>query len=415
MHPKRPPHVDGLTRRELLRVSAAGALVAVVGGCEEKPAAKPAPAPASAAPTPPPPPAQAARSLVVYCSADSDVAKPIFEAFTKETGIAVNPVFDTEATKTTGLTNRLLQEKDRPRADLFWSSEPFGTIRLARAAVLDDSTSGVAERDMQPNGGWPALLRDQRWLAPGPNTEAKAKGPRWYGFGSRARVIVYNTKLVPKEEAPTAYAFMTLDSLDGRVGMAKPQFGTTRGHMAMLVDAWGRGPFGEWLRDLKRVNLRLYDGNSAVVRAVANGEIHMGFTDSDDVFAGKREGWPVEMSFIVCPKPMTKRVPRDHPRWAEQQAIAKTGTLLIPNTISRIRGGQNPADAPALIDFLLSKATQRAMATSDSHNVPVDPELAKELAAWLPPEEHIASIDFEDAADVMDAAMEVQNCSRRPR
>ena len=407
MYPKRSRHKDGMTRRELLRASAAGALVAVVGGCDRKPAPPNTAAPKPTTPTPAPPPAQTARSLVVYCSADSDVAQPIFAAFTMETGVAVNPVFDTEATKTTGLTNRLLQEKDRPRADLFWSSEPFGTIRLARAGVLDDSTSAVAERDMQDRGGWPAILRDQRWLRPGPNASSQATGPRWYGFGSRARVVVYNTKLVAKDDAPTAYAFMALDSLSGRVGMAKPQFGTTRGHMAMLVDAWGRGPFGEWLRDMKRINVRLYDGNSAVVRAVANGEIHMGFTDSDDVFAGKREGWPVEMSFIECPNPMTKRVPRDHPRWGEQQSIAKTGTLLIPNTIARIRGGQNPADAPALIDFLLSKSTQRIMAMGESRNVPVDPGLAAELATWLPPEEHIASIDFEDAADVMDATMEV--------
>jgi iron(III) transport system substrate-binding protein len=398
-----------LTRRDMLRLTAAGALAALAGGCDRSPtppAASNTPVPAKPAPAPP----SAARSLVVYCSADADLASPIFAAFTKQTGVAINPVFDTEATKTTGLTNRLLQEKDRPRADLWWSSEPFGTIKLARAGVLDDSTSDIAESDMKDRGGWPRLLRDQKWTTPA-TPEAGAKGPRWYGFGSRARVVVYNTKFVPKEEAPTAYNMFLVERFKGRIAMAKPQFGTTRGHMAMLVDAWDKGPFGDWLSAMKQAEVRLYDGNSAVVRAVANGEAHVGFTDSDDVFAGQREGWPVAMSFIQCPDPNTKRVDRFHPRWAEMQHTAKTGTLLIPNTIARVRGGPNAADAPAFIDFLLSKPTQRIMAQSESRNVPVDPDLARELSTWLPPEEHIASIDFEDACDVMDAAMEL--CTNR--
>jgi iron(III) transport system substrate-binding protein len=333
------------------------------------------------------------------------VANPLFEAFTKHSGIAVNPVFDTEATKTTGLTNRLLQEQDRPRADLWWSSEPFGTIKLARAGILDDSTSAAAELAMQSRGGWPRLLRDQRSNAPGADPKRTAAGPRWYGFAGRARVVVYNTKLIAKEDAPTSYGTLTQARFAGRIGLARPQFGTTRGHMAMLMDAWGTGPFGDWLRDLKRAGVRLYDGNGAVARAVANGECHVGFTDSDDVFAGRREGWPVDMSFIQCPDPSAKRLPRTDPRWAEQQPIAKTGTLLLPNTIARVRTGPNPKHAPAFIDFLLSKDTQRTLATSEARQIPVDPDLAAELAAWLPPEDHIARIDYEDAADVMEAAM----------
>lgn len=347
--------------------------------------------------------------LIVYTSADADLARPIFESFTKQSGISISPVYDTEATKTTGLTTRLRAEKDRPRADVWWSSEPFGTIALARAGVLDDSTCMAAEADMQPHGGWPRTLRDQRWVsAP---AEAGAKGPRWYGFGGRARVVVYNSKHVAAAEAPTSYSGMLAETFKGRIAMARPQFGTTRGHMALLCDAWGKGPFGEWLDALKGAGVRLRDGNSAVVRAVATGECHIGLTDSDDVVAGQREGWPVGMAFIKCPDPNAKRVDRTHPRWAEMQRVAKTGTLLLPNTVARVRGGPNPDGVPALIAFLLGKGTQRLMAQSDSRNVPVDPDLRREMAAWLPPEDDIAAVDFEDGADAMDAAMQV--CAAR--
>jgi iron(III) transport system substrate-binding protein len=337
----------------------------------------------------------------VYCSADSDLAKPVFGAFAKQSGIAVNPVFDTEATKTTGLVSRLLQEKERARADACWFSEPFGAIRLAAAGVLDDSTSLAAESQMESKGGWPRVLRDQGWQ----DGAGKATGPRWYGFGERARVVAYNTNSVSKEDAPTAYAMLLQDRFKGRIGMARPQFGTTRGHMAILADTLGRGPLGDLLGAFKNNDLRLYDGNGAVARAIGNGEIQVGLVDSDDVFACQREKWPIEMAFIKCPDPSAKRTPRDNPRWAEQQRVAKTGTILLPNTISRVRGGPNPKDAGALIDFLLSPETQRTFATSESRNIPVDPDLRGQLAAWLPPADDIAEIDFEEAAQSVDGAM----------
>ena len=77
--------------------------------------------------------------------------------------------------------------------------------------------------------------------------------------------------------------------------MARPQFGTTRSQMAYLLSSCGEELFRKWLNQLHEGHIRLYDGNSAVVRAVAMGEIDAGLTDSDDVAAGRREKWPVAM------------------------------------------------------------------------------------------------------------------------
>ena len=62
-----------------------------------------------------PPPQQ----VVVYTSLDKVFSQPVLKAFEKETGIQVLDVYDSEATKTTGLANRLIAEKDSPRADVF--------------------------------------------------------------------------------------------------------------------------------------------------------------------------------------------------------------------------------------------------------------------------------------------------------
>src|SRR5438034_7259173 len=59
------------------------------------------------------------RSVVVYSSADKEFAELIFQAYEQRTGVKVLPLYDTEETKTAGLTARLLAEKDHPKADVF--------------------------------------------------------------------------------------------------------------------------------------------------------------------------------------------------------------------------------------------------------------------------------------------------------
>jgi iron(III) transport system substrate-binding protein len=86
-------------------------------------------------------------TVTVYASADESVAQPVFDRFEKETGIHVNAKFDTEATKTTGLANTLRAERERPRADVFWSNEQAAHVALAagqvRAAAASSSARGA--------------------------------------------------------------------------------------------------------------------------------------------------------------------------------------------------------------------------------------------------------------------------------
>lgn len=60
-----------------------------------------------------------ANEVVVYSSVDDVYARPVAEQFERESGITVRFVPDTEETKSTGLVNRLIAEKERPRADVF--------------------------------------------------------------------------------------------------------------------------------------------------------------------------------------------------------------------------------------------------------------------------------------------------------
>lgn len=312
-------------------------------------------------------PENAAREVVLYYSADEPIAQPIIAAFEKETGIRVLSRGDTEATKNTGLVQKIRIERAHPRADVFWSSEVFQTIRLAQENILApiESQESFTSR--------PAAFRGENNL--------------WVGFAQRARVLVYNTKRVTPEEAPRNLTDLANPRWRGRIVIARPQFGTTRGHIAALVALWGEEAAHEWLSALKENNVRLLDGNASVVRAVAYGEADVGLTDTDDVWAGQRNDWPVDLVYIR----------HDHDE-------LRAGALTIPNAVSRIAGGPHPEAAEKLIAFLTSARVERMLAQSDSRNIPVRDELNSEFPNLDVPDP-IESLTFERIAEADEAAI----------
>lgn len=114
------------------------------------------------------------QEVVVYTSLDKVFSQPVLEEFERKTGIKVKAVYDSEATKTTGLVNRLIAEKDSPRADVFWNSETGRTIVLKQKGVLDPYRSPSA-------ADIPSTFKDNQGY--------------WTGFGARCRILIYNKNL----------------------------------------------------------------------------------------------------------------------------------------------------------------------------------------------------------------------------
>lgn len=318
---------------------------------------------------------ESAGRVVLYSSVDDYVLREVIDAFEKAHGLEVLVVGDTEATKTFGLVERLLAERESPRADVWWSSEPFGTIRLAGEGIFAEYTSEV---EAEFEGGWP--IRDEG---------SEGRGG-WYGFARRGRVLAYNTERVKADEAPHRLADLVEARWKGRVGMADPRFGTTRGAMAALVAKWGSEQTRQWLEAMKGNGMRLYAGNSTAVRAVAAGEIDVCLTDTDDVWAAQANGWPVSLVYESL----------DSDQGAD---FASFGALLLPNTVALVRGGPNPQGAAILIDYLLGVEVERILASSDSHNIAMRAEIAREFGKYAV--EHPAELDLAEVASKMDEAM----------
>jgi len=281
-----------------------------------------------------------ARQVVLYCSVDQQAAEPIIAAFEKHTGIRVLTRFDTEATKTTGLVQRLRAESSSPAADVFWSGEVFHTIRLAGEGLL-------APYDGPEAADRAAQFRDTNG--------------RWFAFGLRQRVIAYDTRRVGGANAPRRLEDLIEARWKGRVVMAEPQFGTTGGDVASWFVHYGPDRAAEILRGLKANGLRLVQGNSTAVRMVAEGRSDVCLTDTDDVYAAQRNGWPIAMT------------PLDQ---------GGAGALAIPNTAALVAGGPHPQAAAKLMAFLLGERTERMLVESDAHNTPVRAALAEAFVAY---------------------------------
>lgn len=381
-----------------------GVAVLMLPACEREPAQPTPAAPSEAQPPSRQPPAQPApqqpgapapahpepakaQSITLYSSVDDPLLRQLVAEFHKRhPEIKVNVVGDTEATKTTGLVQRLLSEKGSPRADVWWSNERLGTRLLADQGLFEPVDSPA---DL------PAEYQDEQRA--------------FHAFALRSRVIAYATKRITDDTVPRRLAELVKPEWKNRVGMARPQFGTTRAHITSLLAGSGEQALRTWLAAMKANGLRLYDGNSSVVKAIAHGEIDIGLTDTDDVFSGQRENWPVACIYeMVDPA----RAEGD----SDPSMLISTGPLFIPNTIALLKGAPHAEPAKVFIAFVLSEDVERLLAESDSHNTPLRPALRASLgpafdryavpAPQSPPPSLVAT-SGSNAADLVSRAMKI--------
>lgn len=303
--------------------------------------------------------------LVVYTALDEEFSDPILKDFAQQNSLKVAPKYDTEATKTVGLANAILAEKDRPRCDVFWNNEILNTLRLQQAGLLEAYVSPQAER-------FPAMYRSADGL--------------WHGFAGRARVLIVNTELVPNEaDWPRSIRDLADAKWRGRCGMAKPLFGTTATHAACLFAAWGEDQAKAYFQSLLDNEVQILAGNKQVALGVAQGQIAFGITDTDDAIIEVEKGAPVA---IVYP----------------DQGDDQPGTLFIPNTLAIIRGCPHPAAARQLVDHLLTPAVEKRLAEGASAQIPLGEGVETQVRVETPHTVKAMQVDFEAAARQWDAA-----------
>lgn len=302
--------------------------------------------------------------VVVYTALDREFSEPVLREFSKEAKIEVLPKFDVESTKTVGLTQAIMAEASRPRCDVFWNNEIINTLRLKEKGLLEVYASPAAK-------DYPELFR--------------AADGSWHGFAARARIIIVSTKLVPDDERPMGLDDLLDPKWKGKIGIAKPLFGTTATHAACLFAAWGDEKAQDFFRRLKANDVQILSGNKQVALAAASGQIAFGLTDTDDAIVEIENGRPVS---IVYP----------------DRAEGALGTLFIPNTVAVINGSPHPEAARKLVDYLLSPAVEEKLALGASAQIPLNSQVKLKPRVETPQTVKAMEVDFAAAMAKWDLA-----------
>lgn len=286
-----------------------------------------------------------ASDVVLYCSVDQDQSRGVVGLFEQESALTVEFQGDREADKSVGLARRLSAESAKPHADVFWANEPMNTAWLADAGVLDVLPDDVLAK-------FPAAWRDPE--------------KRFVMFGLRARVLLVNTALLPNAaDRPTKVADL-VDKKYGEMGlktaMAAPLTGTTYSHAVALLTRDAEGTKA-WLGRVvaasveKRLILTPGNGPAMQLASDASNKVAFCLTDTDDAWAAKQTGAPVE---IVYP----------------DQGEGGIGTVVMPNTLAWVKGRAHPEAALRLLHWLADPQLEARLAAGPSAQMPVRAEVA---------------------------------------
>jgi iron(III) transport system substrate-binding protein len=299
-------------------------------------------------------------TLVVYCSHDSTYSEAIFRDFERESGIRLVVRFDTEATKSIGLINLLIAEREHPQCDVFWNNEVLGTMKLQKLGLLQSyKGEGFARIP----------------------TQYKADDGSWVGFAARLRVFIVNTQNMPatREAVERRLSSSGGDDLS-RVAIAKPMFGTTLTQYAALWSERGAERLKTQHKGRRDRGLLEVNGNSVVKDLVASGRCDFGWTDTDDFFLAVDEGKTVDMVPVM---------------------MACERVICIPNSVSIIRGTRRLDAAQKFVDFLLSAHVETRLACSPSRQIPLGPVDLEKLPDEVRELSSLAerSVDLKSLAD----------------
>jgi len=155
-----------------------------------------------------------ATEVVVYSARIEQLIKPLFDNFTRETGITIKFTTDKEG----ALLARLLAEGKRTPADVLITTDAGNLWEAARKGLLQPVDS-------------PALTA---------NIPEHLKDPdnRWFGLTVRARTIVYNTRKVKPADL-VSYAALAEPQWRGRLCLRTSNKVYNQSLVAMMIAEQG--------------------------------------------------------------------------------------------------------------------------------------------------------------------------------
>ncbi len=308
---------------------------------------------------------QAATTLVVYSERREPLIQPIFERYTRETGIEVRWLTDVAPV----LIERIAAEGTATPADVFMAVDAGNLWQAAERGLLAPIQSADLEAAV------PANLRDKRG--------------RWFGLSQRARTIVYSTERVTPSSL-TSYAALAAPEWRGRLCLRTSKKIYNQSLIAMMIAREGEAQAERIVRGwVDNLAAPPFADDTLLAQAIAAGRCDVGIINT--YYLG--------------------RLLKDTPTfpvtvfWPDQ---ASAGVHVNISGAGVVAASKQPAAAQALLEWLASKPIQAEFAALNLEfpvraDVPADPV----VAAWGSFE--MEPIHVEDAGRLQSAAVRLMD------
>ncbi len=265
---------------------------------------------------------------------DSDI--PLYEQFTRETGIRINRI-EGNADE---LIARMRSEGETSPADLFITADAGALWRAQQAGLFQPVVSEVLSERV------PAGLRE-----PDGN---------WYGFSRRARIVAYDQAKVRPEEVDS-YEELASPRFRGKLCVRSSDNIYNLSLVGALIEAWGEPRTEEWARGIVANMARPPEGGDRdQIRAVNAGVCEVAITNSY-YYIRMANGEPAD-------REVTERVKLAFPSLNGQGAhvnISGGGVAArAPNRENAIR----------LLEFFASPAVQQHI-SRENNEFPASPDV----------------------------------------
>ena len=265
---------------------------------------------------------QANGEVNVYSYRQPFLIKPMFDAFTRKTGTAVNVVYAKE-----GLIERLIQEGDNSPADLIFTVDIGRLADAVNAGVTQPVSSKILDANVPP--------------------QYRAPDGSWYGLTTRARIIVASKERVKPGEIST-YEELADPRWKGRICTRSGKHAYMVALTASMIAHHGEEYAEEWLSGVKENLARKPQGNDrAQVKAIKEGvcdlalinNYYMGKMVNDE----KQSAWADAVNIIF---------PNEN----------GVGTHMNVSGMALTKGAPNREQAVALMEFLSDDLAQQMYA-----------------------------------------------------
>jgi iron(III) transport system substrate-binding protein len=257
----------------------------------------------------------------VYTYREAQLVRPLFDAFTADTGVRVNVI-----SASSGLEQRIKAEGENSPADVLLTVDIGRLEDAVKAGITQPITSASMDKVVAPQ------YRDPEG--------------HWYGISMRARVVYASKERV--QQSALTYEELADPKWKGKICIRSGQHIYNNALIAAYIAHHGEAKAETWLRGLK-ANLaqKPSGGDRETARDVAAGKCDLG--------VGNTYYWALMM-----------QNPAQKP-WAEATKVilptfAGKGTHVNLSGVVLAKHAPNKANAMKLIEWLVSEKAQHMYA-----------------------------------------------------